>query len=410
MLTAKNNELLCRVGPSTPLGAMFREYWWPVLRSERLQRDGAPVKVRLLGENYVAFRATDGRVGVLDQRCPHRGVSLLLARNEGCALRCILHGWKIDVSGKVVETPNEKEQGARLAKLKVRHLPVHEAAGLVWVWAGQGLAPAFPQYAFTAAHEAYPIMGYYNCNWLQLIETLWDPTHVQILHAEGDSFRSQWEGLGDVGLAHKPAQLYTAGMQSRDDACGFSYRFLEGVGAGGGLRVWIPTVMPSWVYITSFAENPFGDRVVLGHIPIDDEHTILIQVSYNMTKPISEMGQRLQIGMTDPDNFVPDSSRRETNWNQDREAMTRSSFSGIGGMHDYARGILLQDQAALESLGSIADRTQEQIGPADHAIVKGRQVYLDAVRAHMAGKPALGIAQDFSLVGRERGIEYEDAA
>src|SRR5690606_23196953 len=139
-LTAKNNDLLSRVGPGTPMGAMLREYWWPVLRSERLEADGEPVRVRLMGEDYVAFRASDGRVGVMDERCPHRGVSLVLARNEDCALRCLLHGWKIDVTGKVVETPNEREQGDRLNHLKVRSLPTRESGGMVWVWPGEGEA------------------------------------------------------------------------------------------------------------------------------------------------------------------------------------------------------------------------------------------------------------------------------
>jgi len=128
-----------------------------------------------------------------------------------------------------------------------------------------------------------------------------------------------------------------------------------------------------------------------------------------MTKAIGEMGKRLNVGLSkaDANNFVPTDARRENNWNQNRASMSKGSFSGIGGM--YSLGILLQDQAALESLGTIADRTFEQIGPADHAIVKGRQVYLDAVRAHMAGRPALGIDQDLSLVGRGNGAECERA-
>src|SRR3546814_125220 len=196
MLSAANNELLTSVGPGTPMGKMLREYWWPVLRSDRLEPDGAPVRVRLMSEDYVAFRATDGRVGVFDERCPHRGVSLMLARNEDCGLRCILHGWKIDVSGKVTETPNEKDQRpARLDALKVRKLAVHEAVSMIWVWAGEGEAPAFPNYAFTDAADVGVMLGSFSCNWFQMMETLWDPTHVQILHGQGETFRAPFAGL-----------------------------------------------------------------------------------------------------------------------------------------------------------------------------------------------------------------------
>src|ERR1700722_13529610 len=116
MLSREDKDLLTRVEGDAPMGRMLRDsYWMPFLRSQRLERDGAPVRVRLLGHNYVAYRASDGRVGFLDEHCPHRGASLLLARNEDCALRCIFHGWKIDVSGTVVETPNEGNNPERFA-------------------------------------------------------------------------------------------------------------------------------------------------------------------------------------------------------------------------------------------------------------------------------------------------------
>jgi hypothetical protein len=136
---------------------------------------------------------------------------------------------------------------------------------------------------------------------------------------------------------------------------------------------------------------------------------LFFQISYNMTKPIGEMGQRNWMGQKNLDNIVPDNYTRENNWNQNRAAMREGSFTGIGtGM--YTTGITLQDYATMESMGAITDRTSEQIGPADQAIVKGRRVFLEAVRAHMAGQPALGVDQDLSGVGREGGAEYIDAA
>jgi phthalate 4,5-dioxygenase len=397
MLSAEHNDLLSRVGPASPMGEMLRNYWWPVLRSEQLEIDGAPIRVRLMGENYVAFRATDGRVGVFDERCPHRGVSL------------ILHGWKISVDGKVLETPNEKERGARVERLKVRRLEVNEAAGLVWVWAGKGLAPAFPNYAFTQAKGVNAMIGRYRCNWFQMLETLWDPSHVQILHASDPEFTDQFLAFGDVGLSNKVSTLYAAGPETQDTPVGFNFRFTEGVCSGGGIPAWIATAMPSWVLITSFAENPSGDRVALGHVPIDDENMLLVQIFYNMDSPLGDLAQFLVSGTSEPDNFVPQGQGYENNWGQDRAAMKQGSFTGVG-VSMYATGILLQDQAAIESMGPIVDRTAEQIGPADHAVVKGRTVYLDALKAYLSGAPALGIGQDFSCVGRPGGLEYAGKA
>src|SRR5579875_3724833 len=152
MMTREENELMCRVAPGTPMGQMLREYWAPALRSQALEADGAPVRVRMLGENYIAFRASDGRVGFFDEGCPHRCTSLALARNEDNALTCIFHGWKIDVSGKVVEVPSEppERRAEFAAKVRVKHYPVREAGRIIWVYLGKSYeAPQFPDFNFT---------------------------------------------------------------------------------------------------------------------------------------------------------------------------------------------------------------------------------------------------------------------
>ena len=131
MVTREENELLTRVEGDAPMGALLREHYWiPALVSTQLLADGAPVRVRLLGRDHVAFRATDGRVGFLDEGCPHRGTSLALARNEECGLRCIFHAWKIDVSGKVVDVPTHSPNAeAFAAKVRSRTTRPSRAAG-----------------------------------------------------------------------------------------------------------------------------------------------------------------------------------------------------------------------------------------------------------------------------------------
>ena len=135
MLSREDNERITRVGPGTPMGEMLRELWTPACRTEALEVDGAPARVRLLGENFVAFRATDGRLGFLNEACPHRGTSLALARNEENGLRCIFHGWKFSVDGVCVEAPTEPAEGRAAfdAKVPVKSYPVREAGGMVWV-------------------------------------------------------------------------------------------------------------------------------------------------------------------------------------------------------------------------------------------------------------------------------------
>src|SRR5713101_9663794 len=119
MLTREENELLTRVGPETPMGHLMRRYWVPALRSAELPPGGRVKRVRLLGEDLVAVRARDGKVGLLAEFCSHRGASLYFGRNEEAGLRCVYHGWKFGWDGRCVDMPNEPP--ASNFQEKVRH-------------------------------------------------------------------------------------------------------------------------------------------------------------------------------------------------------------------------------------------------------------------------------------------------
>jgi phenylpropionate dioxygenase-like ring-hydroxylating dioxygenase large terminal subunit len=157
MLSVEDNERITRVGAGTPMGEMLREFWTPAVRSASLVAEGAPKPFRLLGEDLIAFRTTDGRVGVMQRRCPHRCASLALARNEGDGLRCIFHGWKINVSGEVVDTPTEpQERRVAFAKaVPVTRYPTEEAGGIVWVYMGRHKTP--PKFYDFEFHFAYKL-------------------------------------------------------------------------------------------------------------------------------------------------------------------------------------------------------------------------------------------------------------
>jgi phthalate 4,5-dioxygenase len=415
-------DLLWRVGPGTPMGSMLREYWAPVLRSAALVRDAAPRRVRLYGEDFVAFRDTNGKVGVLEEACPHRGASLVLGRNEECGLRCLYHGWKFDTSGRVLDTPNDP--GRRLDRIPVRHVGVREAGGMVWLWTGEGTPPPFPNFVFNSLEEPTqirPVMGIMKANWFQLMENLWDPLHGPLLH--GPVNKEAWYGKG-TGIENSSSPIYESfntspKRTSLPDVAQFD---VDPTDYGFRLRTTYPyaniggsdfraTVMPFWVFAAGsrlgFEDREDGDKATVGHVPIDDETTIFWQVVYNPTKPLGRVGNHVADSAMDPDNFVPENYDREHQWLQDRKAMAdRSSYSGLGIGHKVM-SVFLEDFAMCESMGPIVDRSKESLGPADRGVIRGRQLFAQALRGYMDGKGALGQHADLSRISMPDGPELE---
>src|SRR5438876_3354199 len=156
MLSATDNEYLCRVGPGTPLGDLMRQYWMPATRSDELPApDCPPVRIRLLGENLIAFRATSGKAGLIQSACPHRGASLFFGRNEEEGLRCVYHGWKFDCTGQCVDMPSEPAESNFKSKIRATAYPTYERCGLIWVYMGPAeLQPEFPEYEWNMVPES----------------------------------------------------------------------------------------------------------------------------------------------------------------------------------------------------------------------------------------------------------------
>jgi phthalate 4,5-dioxygenase oxygenase subunit len=381
------------------MGPFLREYWWPVIRSAALEPDGAPQRVRLLSQDFIVFRATDGRVGFFDEGCPHRGAPLVLARNEDCALRCLLHGWKLDVSGRIVETPNEK--GERRADRVQFAYPVEEAGGMVWAWIGSGEAPPLPSFVFNTCEavggEVVPVRAEIHCNWIQLMETLWDPTHHANLHSRGEDFDKSWDGLKMRMLEDGRERIkYASGYSEHIEPYGFRFRFEHAFVFEPGR--WSITAMPGWVFIGPMAPEDDSDRVVFGHVPVDDTHSVLWELVYNPERPLNETGHNIVKFAHDPDNWRRPGLSKENNWGQDRAAMKTGSHTGIG-VGGGPTGILEQDIAIVESMGPILDRTREHLGPADRGVLRGRKTLIAALRAYQAGEKPLGIDADLSYLG-----------
>src|SRR5918912_2117144 len=217
MLSAKDNELLTRVGRGTPMGEFLRRFWLPALLSDELpQADGDPIRTRTLGEDLVAFRDTNGNVGVVDAYCPHRRAPLFFGRNEECGLRCVYHGWKFDTAGTCVDMPSEPPESDFKDKVRVRAYPAREFGDTVWVYMGPDTPPELPQMEWATVPSTHRrvAMWIVECNWLQVLEGNVDTAHVSFLHSTVDGI----PGVREEGLEDLAPQL-----QVIESPVGFAY-------------------------------------------------------------------------------------------------------------------------------------------------------------------------------------------
>jgi len=402
MLTREENELLCRVGPETAMGQMLRRYWLPAMLSSELpEADGDPKRLRLLGEDLVAFRDTHGRVGVLDENCPHRGASLVLARNEDCGLTCLYHGWRLDVQGNVLDTPAEPEDSDFRNRVKATAYATRELGGLIWVYMGlPGSEPQFPTFAWTALPDSHvSIIKVENqCNWVQALEGVLDSAHVSILHStevahvQGSDApaggRNAYTTEGDVVL-HAPTIDRRPRFEVEDTSYGYWYSATRRPVVDPDTTKYVRTthfVAPFW----GLFPPPAGIGNMQAFVPVDDEHTYFIYIQYSHAGPLDK--RKLQeIAGTVPGVAIDEHFRlihgRHDNWGQDRTAMKSGrSFTGL-------TGINVQDFVVQESMGPIYDRRKEHLGVSDVAVIRMRRVLLDSLECCQRGEPPIGLQQ-----------------
>lgn len=380
MLTAEQNRLLTDVSPGTPLNRYWKRQWIPALRSAALEPGGAPVKVELLGEHYVAFRGDNGEAGFLREACPHRGVSLALGRNENNRLTCIFHGWSFNAEGRCVKMPTEKDQGF-CDKVKGQGFRVREGGAIVWVYLGEGEPPAFTDYAFTylGREHCRPRASYNEANWLQNLETLLDSAHIGLLHADTTADkRLPQAGLQLVSGNDTPK--YT--LESRPYGLR-SYSLRTSGGEQDYLRV-TEFVAPGTAFIgTTDAEAGF----VIIVVPVNNTRSLQWYVYWDTRQLIDQNLPDFALLGTDEsdDNFA--ASRQGTpNYGQDRAAMRAGeSWSGIP-------GVIFEDYAVAESI-PIVDRTREFLGSGDLAIVRLRRELMERIRLSEAGEDCLKAEQ-----------------
>jgi phthalate 4,5-dioxygenase oxygenase subunit len=411
LLTREENELLCRIGATTPMGQMARRYWIPAATSDEVTPKGRPKRVRLLGEDFVLFRDDRGRVGLLDELCPHRGASLVLAQNEECGLRCLYHGWKIDVDGRVLETPVEPEDSTFKDRVRAVSYPVYEAGGIIWAYLGPlEEKPPRLNFDFTLVPDSHRVILKLQiaCNWVQAVEGAIDSAHSNILHA--DTFRPEGS-VGAVSVLRRnlavdrPSNDTRPKLEVQDTDYGFRYAAIR-----------VPIVSPEtqrYVRVTEFVAPfyamfpaPQGFGNVQAFVPLDDEHTLLYFIKINYDEPIDVESRELHYRWSglrpgvDVDAEYRSKRTRANNWLQDRDAMERGElFSGIAGVQN-------QDAVVQESMGPIYDRTKEHLGTSDVAVIRMRRLMIGAVRAFIdRNEPPLGLSRPIdyaSIQAQER--------
>jgi len=376
MLAREENELLTRAGPGTALGNFMRRYWIPALLSEEVSEcDGAPVRVRLLGEDLVAFRDTEGRVGLLAEHCSHRGTSLFFGRNEECGLRCIYHGWKYDIDGNVLETPAEPA-GSTL-KNKVRHTayPCKEAAGIVWTYLGpKDKMPLLPNYEWLnlPPDHLYVSKSVQDCSWLQGLEGECDSSHLSILHK---AFSDAKRGGGDPDMYAADSAPTLEGTETD-----YGVRMISCRKADEDtiyLRV-SNIVLPCHGFVpTGGLKGNVEGYTIHSHVPIDDEHSMRYNIHFRRNRSIRpeerQHEREIAADFTKLRNLG-------NNYLQDREEQRRETFTGMG------RTFLTHDSCATESMGPIYDRSQEHLGVSDKTVIAVRKFLLQCVKGAASGK------------------------
>lgn len=393
MLTNEENDLLCRVEGDAPMGKLMRRHWTPVCLIEEVREpDGAPVKAKLFGEDLVVFRDTDGRVGVMDEYCPHRRVSLVYGRNEDCGLRCLYHGWKMDVQGNVIEMVSEPAASAMAQKTKHKAYQTKEWGGMVWAYMGpQDAIPEFtpPSWAPTAETRVSVAKALLPCNWAQILEGAIDSAHSSSLHSS--DFVPARVGGAEATEKNwlRPSTDKAPRLQVERTGYGFRYAAIRRPIFNANTHEYIRStvfVAPATVLIPP--NNLYNVANI--NVPMDDENTAFYFIAWGdpKTTPETETWRKFlgqQVGVDLDDRYRPLRNHENRFW-QDRAAMSAGNFTGIKGFPN-------QDIAMWVTMGPIANRSDERLGASDLAIVEFRKRMLDAIRDFEGGATPIGTSE-----------------
>lgn len=383
MLRPDINKLLTETGPGTPMGALFRRYWLPVLHADELSEDGCPpVRVKILSERLIAVRTPEGEYGLMDEFCAHRGVSLFFGRIENGGIRCPYHGWKYNANGQAIVVPSELNSSEFCANVKLRSYPLVKQGDILWGYFGDPeKQPALPAWEFATvpSTQTYTSKRFQESNWLQAMEGGIDSSHVTWLHGGGP----QGSGL--------EADPLFAGAKGNHYNKGDLKPFFEVVENDGGLFVgarrnaeeghyyWrvTPFVVPNFTMVP-----PRGDHPMHGHfwVPIDDENCWAWSFDYHPSRDLTEQEvAAMKAGAGVHSKNIPGTYRPVAN--KENEYLIDRAKQKTGELFSGVEGIGIQDSSLQESMGPIVDRTKERLVATDSGIIKARQKLRRAVEA-----------------------------
>ncbi len=385
------------------MGVLIRRYWIPALLSEEIPvPDCSPVRVSLLGEHLVAFRDSRGNVGLLREACPHRGASLWFGRNEDNGLRCVFHGWKFGTDGACVDMMNEPGGSGFASKIRAVSYPTHELGGIVWAYLGSDdHIPPPPAFRFTQVPETHRHVNktVQECNWLQGLEGGLDTSHAPILHRRLTSDTKQ----PGVDLSSFFAQASAPRLQVDSTDYGYRYFGIRSIDAGRTYVRAYHFVMP-FTQIRPGADFGGGQKLVAGHmwVPMDDETTMVYNWEYSEGDPMADpeaVARELGTGPEELDSQYRKKRNARNDYMIDRTIQKEETFSGIFGVNT-------QDHAIQESMGPIANRSEEHLGPADAAIIALRQVLRETLKVVADGGRPKGAGDEY-YSARATGLVLE---
>jgi phthalate 4,5-dioxygenase len=382
-MDAQTNELLTRTDAGTQMGELIRRFWMPALLSEEIaEPDCPPVRVRLAGQDFVAFRDTQGRVGLLDPQCAHRCAELFFGRNEEGGLRCVYHGWKFDVNGACLEIPTEPADSKIKDKVRLRSYPVIERGGIVWAYLGpENQKPELPHIDFlkVPGSHVYSSKCLMRCNYMQALEGSMDTAHLSFLHSAPDmaSVKSDALGVGDLLQFSEKDGVPRFFVSDTD----YGLSIVARREAGKEHYYWRASqwLMPLAVLVASAPGSLLRGNLF---IPIDDHNCWWYRVRWMRDRPLKT--EEIKAFFTEGDyaDLVPGTyepkGNRGNDYLIDRAAQRTKSFTGI-------KTAQLQDIAVQESQGRIVDRSKEFLGTTDTGIARCRRALLTAAAALAKG-------------------------
>jgi phthalate 4,5-dioxygenase len=400
MLNREENELLTRTGPGTPMGALLRQYWIPVVLSSEVTAGGRVKRVKLLGERLIAFRAKNGRPGLVGEFCPHRLASLYFGRVEEAGMRCVYHGWKFGMDGRCLEMPNEPPESGFTAKIRHVGYPCQERGGMIWAYMGPASPPPpLPDLEWTLLPEAnsFASKRVQECNWFQAMEGGIDSSHISFLHApinadDAEVNRELDRASFGIGVA-----VQTTDRSPRFEVVDTDYGVLIGArrSRADGQFLWRITqfLMPFY----TMPPTDLDEKITQSHIwvPMDDTNVINWMVTWHPDRPLTREEIDLNVAgkgahvcdylppTSEPYGDIRTAANRGNDYEMDWEAHRTRMFCGIPGFG-------VQDQAIQESQGDIVDRALEHLGTSDRAIIQVRRRLMNAARAlrdHGAAAP-----------------------